>query len=248
MSKRGISSILIINPGNIRIDLKNKRTKGNDGESIFYVLDRCNRDVLNVIANLYATLKWREYMTSDRTARHRNKISCEEFSGVVASVPAPEYVLAHNAGNEIPKRWFPFEKFYWGPKDPQREDYGTFYTFPDTKDKSTGIPFAGGMIMLKPKKDKLSFDDFGGVFPKDEPTRNPFKSYRSENDNRIDTCGCIGALVLPIPDCHLGFKTCKNKDHEKNGLDSFVNLSFKEKSEKMRGFLTFWNAVVHGRC
>jgi hypothetical protein len=249
-----------------------KRTKGNDGNVVFFALDVVPKDILKIIVKLYATLKWREYMFSARRTRNC-MMGCNSFSGVVASALVPDEILCRGevvkidkeTCQEIPYGWFPFQKFYWGPTSEDDPNFGTFYTFPNTEVESLveteetecpfkkrrrerkGLPFSPPPLPQKTDRLKIGetkVRNYSSRYPKID-----MQYYQDECNARMgDTYGCRPALVLPIPDCHLGFNVCKKKCHKKNSLDFFVSLSFREKCEEMRGFLTFWNAVVNGRC
>jgi hypothetical protein len=237
-----------------------KRIKGNDGAKLERLLfDNLPRHVLDTIVKLYATLKWREYMSSARRTRGCGA-QCEEFSGLVASVRIPEGYKKEDKYSEIPYGWFPFSKFYWGPTNKEDPEFGTFYTFPDVDNyvpetpenedsfkkamrERRGLPFVAKLP--PPSVDRLKIGEprpphrrDGGVFT--------LRDYQCECDARIKTHECEDALVLPVSKCHLGFDTCTNPCHKGNSLISFKSLAFREKDDIFSGFRCFLNVVVNG--
>lgn len=237
---------------------------------------------LKLIVRFYADLVWRDYVLAGRRCRGGGD-RCRVFSGLILSTPVPSsssssslketerdsYAnrqLSSRRG-EIPWKKFPFQRGFWGPEDPKKDGFGTFYTFP--LDKPTGESSSSrqekqalkiindrrrtkGLEPLDKKPDvkgpqKTDRLKIGHQKPDYEENKKwgfsgptiDMRYYHYESNNMIETGGCKDALVLPVSKCFLGLSRCK--EHEGCSFKSFKELAFTYKEKEFNAFSLFLN-------
>jgi len=165
---------------------------------------------------------------------------------------------------EIPWNKFPFQKGFWGPKHPEEGGFGTFYTFPldrpneESRQEKQALKIINDRRRSKGLEPLVKRPDVKGAQETDKLRIGHQKSdfdenknrsyydpiidmeyYKYESNNKIETGGCKDVLVLPVSECFLGLKRCK--EHETQSFRSFKELAFTYTEKHFLAFNLFLN-------